>query len=77
MPDRKDYRTLKIRVEAQEKESADIAGVVVDSLEKQGYEVLEWSRPFPLRMDPESGICRSYITAVKKGSVENEQEQVS
>jgi len=73
MPERKDYQTTKVRVEAQSEESEKVAGLVADVLEKNNYEVLEWSRPFPIRTDIESGLCRSYVTAVKKGSSENEQ----
>lgn len=68
---RNDYNRLKIRVEYTAEDNEAVAGAVVSLLEHLHFEVLEWSRPFPIRQDPESGLMRSYITAVKKG--ENEK----
>lgn len=62
---------LKIRVEYSQEDNEKIAGKVVSLLEHIGFEVHEWTRPFPIKENPDSGIARSYITAVKKGSYEN------
>ena len=70
MPERTNYNRLKIRVEYREEENEKITGAVVSLLEHLRFEVLEWSRPFPIRQDPGSGMARAYITAVKKGANE-------
>lgn len=67
MPERKEFNRLKVRVEYMEEENEQVTGTIVSLLEKMHFEVLEWSRPFPIKQDPESGMTRSYITAVKKG----------
>lgn len=70
MAERTDYKRLKIRVETREEDCEKITGVLVEVLEHLKFEIIEWSRPFILREQPESGIARSYITAVKKGKAE-------
>lgn len=62
---------LKIRVEYCQEDNERIAGKVVGLLEHIGFEVHEWTRPFPIKENPNSGIARSYITAIKKGKFEH------
>lgn len=64
-------RTIKVRIEADQQLSEKLAGQFVQMLERLGYEVIEWSRAFPLREDPER--ARSYVSALP-GDKESEEK---
>lgn len=70
MAERADLNHVKIRVEAKTRESEKMATVIVEVLEKLGYEVIEWSRPFPMR-PPDETRARTYVGAIRKGEVSN------
>lgn len=69
MPEHFDLHHVKIRVEGKPEESEKMTTVIVELLEKLGYEVIEWTRPFPMR-PPDDKRARSYVGAIKKGNVE-------
>jgi len=54
---------VKIRLIAGEERVDEMAERVVKSLEGAGYEVIEWTKPYPCR-PPEADKLRVYISAV-------------
>ena len=52
MAERENIRNVKIRVESDQGDSEPLTERIVDILEEAGYEVIEWTKPFPVRADP-------------------------
>ena len=52
MAERESIRNVKIRVESDQGDSEPLTEKIVDILEEAGYEVIEWTKPFPVRADP-------------------------
>ncbi len=52
MAERENIRNVKIRVESDQGDSEPLTERIVDLLEAAGYEVIEWTKPFPVRADP-------------------------
>jgi hypothetical protein len=64
-------RMIRVRVIAVTEEVDEVAKGFVESLEKSGHMILEWTMPKPRRA-PELGKSAIYVTAVKptkKGSL--------
>ena len=57
-------KVVQVRVIGTMERSAKLADKIVDLLEKDEFEVVEWSKPLPCT---EPGKFRSYITGVAKG----------
>jgi len=55
-------RVVKFRVQAVDPEP--IAQQMVEALEGMGLEVIEWSKVYPVREDP--NLNRIFITAIKE-----------
>ncbi|MHB0922661.1 MAG: hypothetical protein ACYC3H_01680 [Bellilinea sp.] len=56
---------VKVRLIAGHDRVKAMAEQMVDNLEKTGYEVIEWTSPYPCR-PPEDDKSRVYISAVPK-----------
>jgi hypothetical protein len=60
---------IRIRLVAEAGSVQHLAGEIVNLLEKNHYEVMEWSSPYPCDA-PDGDKKRVYLTAVKKGANE-------
>lgn len=60
---------IRIRLIADANRVEELAGQMVETLERNGCEVLEWTNPYPCRA-PEETKGRVYIAAVQKNQRE-------
>lgn len=60
-----DRNLVKLRVMAASEKVDEVAGVLCEFLEGQGFIVLEWSRAFE-NLPPEDDKSRVYLTARKE-----------
>lgn len=57
-------RVVKIRVQGTKPET--ICRAVIHLLEVGGYEMIEWSKEYPTKEDPD--VKRVFLTAIRKDS---------
>lgn len=60
---------IRIRLIADVNRVEELAGQLVETLERNRCEVLEWTNPYPCR-SPEETKARVYISAVQKNQRE-------
>lgn len=58
-------RMVKVRLVAPEDEAQDLAATIAEALEKEGYEMIEWTTSYPCR-PPDEDKSRVYLTALPK-----------
>jgi len=65
MPEIRASKAVSLRLKMATEKIDAVADVLVKGLEAAGFEVIEWSRPYPCR-EPETDQSRIYLTAVAK-----------
>lgn len=58
-------KIVKVRLIAPDEEAQDLAAMIAEALEKEGYEMIEWTTSYPCR-PPDEDKSRVYLTALPK-----------